>query len=405
MHKFVLKKFILLCFCAIISSAQNLNGMIPQIDFQNILDTQNLHFIKIISNCSEKCIESVITMQEQININLLLADQELFNGVTHIENARRILENTYCFCTEINPHFIDVPEYEPKKMLVDGAKIVRDKFLERLKLLTTNTDSGKNTYDLPYPGHPIVMFGNNIETLTEAFADIFDKCNIFSDEEWNNVAVYFEYKKNKMTLFSNVAYYNPRIQPRYIGALDIAAIKAKTQYITDCLQSVISLQKTTRITLSELAKIVNLQESATSNSTNNLNIIRNKFSNLYKYAENTKLRFIHSPISTQEFRYIPDAKMIISKGAEIVRDKLLQRIKLFAGIDQSTLPIPYIDSPIKIMIGTPATMEKTFESIEDALENITFDDNEYSQQEWNNVFPFMMYLYEINNDAVLSQNQ
>ena len=115
------------------------------------------------------------------------ADQELQGGAEHVNAARGILRTAYRNCKALKARFFNqmmgagpVPgeHREPKLMLLDGARIAQDKFLQR-----------------SYAGHPIMGPGPmGGETLREIFADILPFSGEgYMDHEWESVATFFMY--------------------------------------------------------------------------------------------------------------------------------------------------------------------------------------------------------------------
>ena len=136
------------------------------------------------------------------------ADQELQGGAEHVDAARGILRTAYRNCKALKARFFNqmmgagsMPgeHREPKLMLLDGARIAQDKFLQKLEQCTgispVHPDDGIYS-NLPYVGHPVKIngVGSMGETLKELFADILPYGGEgYTDPEWESVATFFMY--------------------------------------------------------------------------------------------------------------------------------------------------------------------------------------------------------------------
>ena len=151
-------------------------------------------------------LDRVRQMKDTLEHAIDQADQELQGGADHVNAARGILRTAYRNCKALKARFFNqmmaaghMPgeHREPKLMLLDGARIAQDKFLQRLEQYGRPADPAMPGMepDLPYAGHPIMGPGPmGGETLREIFADILPFSGEgYMDHEWESVATFFMY--------------------------------------------------------------------------------------------------------------------------------------------------------------------------------------------------------------------
>lgn len=134
--------------------------------------------------CITQLLDNVRQIKDTLEHAIEQADNELQGGAERVDAAREILRTAYRDCKKLEVRFFQpMPTMpgehrEPKQMLLDGAKSVQDKLLQKLGTYARPDNPampGTGPYDLPYAGHP-VMIGDPMEgsgeTLREVFANI-----------------------------------------------------------------------------------------------------------------------------------------------------------------------------------------------------------------------------------------